>query len=199
MADKWKMLGEWVDTCSCDTGCPCFFLSDPTRGYCDDVNVYHITKGNYGSVSLDGLNVVYVLRSPGNMMKGNGTAAIYVDENANSKQRQALETIFKGTAGGAPAFLAGLISTWKGFKYVPVSVNLRQRSVSIPGILEYQLEPTKGGNVKEPIVIQNHAFEPAFGPAQMGIGVKSHYKDYGMEFDNAGKDGNWGSFTFSGP
>lgn len=193
------MSGEWVNTCSCDSGCPCLFRSDPTKGYCDSIDTYHIRKGNYGNLALDGLNVVYLIRTPGNMLKGNGTGAIYFDERANAKQRQALETVFKGKAGGAPALLASLVSTWKGIKYVPTKVDAKKRSVSIPGIVEYQLKPTEGGNAKKPIVIHNHAFEPAFAAAQMGIGVKSHYKDYDMQFDNTGKDGNWATFKFSGP
>lgn len=199
MAVKWKLTGDWINTCSCDSGCPCLFYSDPTKGYCEGIDAFHIHAGKYGNVSLAGLNAVLVSRAPGNLWKGNWTAAMYLDQRANAKQRQALETIFSGKVGGVPATLAGLISTMKGTKYAPIKFDAKTHSVSIPGTLEYELKPTEGGNKKKPIVITNNPFAPAIEPMNMGVGVKSHFKDYDMEFDNSGKDGNWAPFNFSGP
>lgn len=199
MPEKWTLDGEWMDNCSCDSGCPCLFYADPTQGHCDSMPVFHITKGKYGKVALDGLNAVMVGKTPGNFWKGGWTAALYLDKRADAKQKQALETIFGGKAGGAPALLASLVSANRGLKYVDIQFDGKKMWVSIPGILEYQLKPTEGGDKKKPIVVSNNPFAPAVDPLTMGVAVKSHYKDYDLEFNNMGKDGNWGPFHFKGP
>ena len=193
------MQGDWVNTCSCEMGCPCLFYSDPTKGSCDSLDAFHIVKGRYGTVKLDGLNAVMLGKIPGNMWKGNWTGALYIDERADKEQRKALETVLGGKAGGAPAMLASLVSTFKGVKYVPIKIDARKHHVTVPNILEYQIEPSEGGNKKKPIVVENHPLAPAIGPMNEGKASKSHYSDYGITFDNTEKDGNWAGFEFTGP
>ena len=199
MATKWQIKGNWINTCSCDVGCPCLFYSDPTSGRCDGLDGFHIERGNQGDVKFDGLNAVMLAMAPGNFWKGNWTGALYLDEKATKEQRKALETILGGKAGGPPAMLASLVSTFKGVKYVPIKIDAKKHLVSIPKILEYQIEPTEGANKKKPIVVSNHPLEPAVGPINEGKGSRSWYNDYGLSFDNKGKDGNWADFKFSGP
>jgi hypothetical protein len=163
------------------------------------MDAFHIAKGKYGTLGLDGLCGVYAGKAPGNFWKGNWTAAIYLDAKANRQQRQALQTLFGGKAGGPLALMASLVGTLKGIKSVPIKFDVQNHAVSIPGIMEYRLKPTQGGNKKKPIQVANNPFAPAIDPMNMGVGVKSHYKDYGMEWDNTGKDGNWAPFTFAGP
>ena len=55
---QWKASGDWFDVCKCNIPCPCEFAQTPTYGDCDGVLAYHIKKGQYGEVSLDGLNVL---------------------------------------------------------------------------------------------------------------------------------------------
>ena len=193
------MQGNWINSCSCDVGCPCLFYSDPTTGHCDGMDAFNIVKGSYGAVKLDGLNAVVMAKAPGNWWKGNWTAALYLDQRANTAQRKALQTIFGGKAGGAPAMLASLIGKLKGVRSVPIRIDAKKRHVTIPKILEYQIESTEGGNKKKPIMIANHPLEPAVASMNIGKGSKSRYNDYGIRFDNKGKDGNWAGFKFSGP
>lgn len=34
---KWFMQGKWLEYCSCDYGCPCETMAEPTYGHCDGV------------------------------------------------------------------------------------------------------------------------------------------------------------------
>jgi hypothetical protein len=163
------------------------------------MDAFHIKKGNYGNVSLDGLNVVMASHSPGNFWKGNWTAALYMDKRANKDQQMALETVFGGKAGGAPAMLASLIKDVKGMKWAQVDIDSSKIWVKVPGVLEYQLKPTEGGEKKKPIQVANHPLFPAVDAMNMGVGVTSHFKDFDMEWDNTGKDGNYAAFHFNGP
>ena len=59
--------------------------------------------------------------------RGDGTndkwSSVYIDEQANPQQRDALSTIATGQAGGAPARLGQAISitNFLGIKFVPTS------------------------------------------------------------------------------
>ena len=59
MADtpRWHLDGDWFDVCKCDIPCPCEFARPPTDGECEGVLAWHVRKGTYGDVTLDGFNV----------------------------------------------------------------------------------------------------------------------------------------------
>ncbi len=140
-----------------------------------------------------------VSRSPGNFWKGNWEAAVYFDEKAKDKQREALEAIFGGKAGGVPAVLSGMIKTMWGAKYSKITFDVKSRRVSIPGIVESAMDPNIGGDKKKPILVENHPFAPAFGPMNMGKSTANTFNDYGQSWNHKGKDGNWAAFTMKGP
>ena len=54
---------------------------------------------------MDGLNVVFYARMPGNIFQGDWTAGVYLDERANQQQAEALGSIYSGQAG----WLAGRV------------------------------------------------------------------------------------------
>ncbi len=199
MADKWKVTGEWQNTCSCDPGCPCLFWSDPTSGTCEAIDAFHFRTGTYGRTSLSGLNVVMASRAPGNFWKGNWSAAVYLDEKAKDKQRDALETIMSGKAGGVTAVIAGMISNNWGTKYARIDFDTKKREVKVPGIIESVLDPNVGGDKKKPITVGNHPFAPAFGAMMMGKSRVNKFTDHGQSWSHPGKDGNWATFLMRGP
>jgi Protein of unknown function (DUF1326) len=93
---KWKVIGDWFDVCKCSMPCPCEFAQTPTYGDC--ILAYNIKKGNYGETSLDDLNVILVTSFEGNIWAGDGKTkvdlALFFDEKADEKQREALNMIF---------------------------------------------------------------------------------------------------------
>ena len=65
-APEWAVDGQWVDTCSCALPCPCWKSEKPTMGKdCEEMYLFHVDKGHYGAVKLDGVDVVAVALSPG--------------------------------------------------------------------------------------------------------------------------------------
>ena len=95
MATAWRLSGDYFENCNCSVVCPCLvsthaqLTSKPTEGVCDVALIFHINKGTYGSVSLDGLNVAMIAHAPGPMADGNWTVAAYIDERANDQQTEA--------------------------------------------------------------------------------------------------------------
>jgi len=89
---NWSLQGDYFESCTCDLVCPCIFLMPPTKGYCEALVAWHIKKGSMGSTKLDGLNVVVWLRSPKILTDGNWRLALYIDDRADEKQKEALAT-----------------------------------------------------------------------------------------------------------
>ena len=59
MASKnWRIDGRYVEYCSCDHGCPCESMAEPTYGDCTGLVAFKIDKGNCEAVPLDDLAVV---------------------------------------------------------------------------------------------------------------------------------------------
>jgi len=85
MASKWQAKGDYFETCNCQTLCPCIFLSPPTEGTCSVLVGWHIESGQFGSASLDGLNVAAFFFTPGPMHEGNWSAALYLDSRASAE------------------------------------------------------------------------------------------------------------------
>jgi hypothetical protein len=203
MAEQWKIEGEYFDSCSCNVGCPCQFGSDPTLGYCDHVVVWHIKNGNYGDVRIDGLNVVLAGHLPGHPFKGHWTLALYVDERASEQQREALTTIYGGQAGGIFGNLAALIENVVGVKYVPIDVKIdgRKRSVTIPNILDVDMEAlTNPAMPDKEVQVVNGIWTEAPGfPQVQGKSSKSKYKDFEWDFDFSEKSSRYAPFEYAGP
>ena len=90
--------------------------AQPTEGDCHVALLFHIDKGAYGEVKLDGLNLAVCASSDGPMGRGNWTGATYVDERAGDRQMEALGAIFSGAAGGPMAAFAPLFGKSLGVK-----------------------------------------------------------------------------------
>ena len=107
MADvaSWRLSGDWFDVCRCRVPCGCTFAQAPDEGQCDGILAWHVREGHYGDVTLDGLNFVMVGSFEGNLWTGeakNSAAGFFLDERADERQREALQTIFAGQVGGWP-------------------------------------------------------------------------------------------------
>ncbi|HEU0025957.1 MAG TPA: DUF1326 domain-containing protein [Ktedonobacterales bacterium] len=202
---QWQFTGEYFENCNCDIVCPCLFsaqapfTSQPTEGACDVAFAFHIERGSYGDVQLDGLNVAVMAHTPGAMASGDWSVALYVDERADDRQSQALQAIFSGAAGGVMGQFAPLISTVLGVKAVPITYtkNGAHRSLEMPGLarLAVQAVPSVVPNT-EIWVANAHPFNPE-GVAMAIGGSNSTWSDYGMTWDNSGKNAHYAPIRWS--
>ena len=69
---QWRLEGKWLEYCSCDYGCPCESMADPTQGHCTGAVAFKIDKGHYGDLSLDGLVVAATFYFPRAIHHGQG-------------------------------------------------------------------------------------------------------------------------------
>ena len=126
----WNFEADFFTACNCDWGCPCNFNARPTEGRCVGWGVWSIVAGRYGDTVLDGTRFALYYMFPGLVEQGNGTACAYVDSRANAAQRQALEAIGTGRAGGGifELFATTLTTAWLPTKIVPIEFELHEGS-----------------------------------------------------------------------
>jgi len=202
---SWQLSGDYFETCSCNYVCPCVptnLAGQPTKGHCYFAFVFHVDRGRYGNVGLDGLNFAVVGQSPGVMVNGNWSVGLITDERANSEQQQALTTIASGQAGGPMAALAPLIGKLLGVQAKPIQYQKdgMRRSVSIPGVLDQAVEgvgsPAKPG---EPLYIDN-TLHPANSRLALARAGRSHLHAFGLNWDDTSgqNNGHFAPFNWQG-
>jgi hypothetical protein len=198
MAESWKVNGIYFESCNCAAACPCVFMSAPTEGNCTVLVAWHIEKGNFGAVQLNGLNVALLATVPGHMLQTKWKVALYLDDKATGDQQKALGAIFSGQAGGHLAALSPLIGEVMGVKPVPMefTANGKQRSLRIPKFVEAEIEALEGQGGAL-VTIENHPFTPVPGhPAVVSTSKKMKISDHGISLDISGKNGFYSGFAY---
>ena len=205
----WRLIGDWFDVCKCTVPCPCTFAQAPTFGDCDGILAWHIREGHFGDVQLDGLNVLAVGAFEGNLWAGEGKVALgmYVDERADEAQREALQTIFSGHAGGWPAMFAEAIGEVRGVEYAPIEFEIADDlafwRAGIPGKIEARAEALSGPTSRPGERVQLHGAPGAeVGPGQVatwGVSTADRAEAFGWGWDRSGYSSKHFPFDWNGP
>jgi hypothetical protein len=205
---QWQAEGDWFDVCKCNMPCPCEFAQPPTFGECDGILVWHIRKGNFGGVPLHGLNVMALGYFKGNVWAGaKVTMGIILDERADPKQREALQTIFGGQAGGWPGEFAQKVAEVRGIEFARIEFNLASDlaswSASIPGRVEAVAEALTGpttpaGKRVQTINPPGSEVGPG-GAATWGIATTDRADMFGFKWSRSGQSSKHIPFNWRGP
>lgn len=200
----WKIKGEYLENCSCDVVCPCLFsplapmTSTPTQGACEVAFGFHVNDGSFGDVSLDGLNVALIARTPGPMADGNWKVALYIDDKADEGQGEALQAIFTGAAGGVMANLAPLIGEVLGARRASIAWQKegKRRAIQVDDVMKVSVQAVPSITGDEIWATNAHPF----APESLAIAVgeeQSTYADYDMRWDNSGKNAHYAPIAWS--
>jgi hypothetical protein len=206
---SWWMRGDWFDVCSCDIACPCEFAQPPTNNHCEGVLAYHVREGTYGDARLDGLNVIGVAQFTGNIWAGEAKVSmgLFIDERADERQRQALQMVFSGQAGGFMANFAKLISEVRGVEFVPISFDVAEDlaywRAQIPGKVDAWAQALTGPMTPPGKRVQTlNPPGSEVGPGQVATWGKTTtnlVNTYGFHWDWAGKSSKHIPFDWKGP
>jgi len=203
---KWKVAGEYVESCNCDYLCPCIFTNPQapvTYDQCTSLQVYRIDKGSFGDVNLDGLAFALIIRSGKVMADGNWIFAGVVDAAGDEAQRRALTQIVSGEAGGPPKRLHDvLIGDFRGVVAKPFKFGADglKRSTSIAEVLDFSIEGVASRtNNGEPIYLDNVA-HVAGRKLALARSTETHIHAFGLDLDLSGKgnNGHYAPFSWSG-
>lgn len=118
---RYQLEGRFLEVCTCDVLCPCWVGEDPDGEACDGIVAWHIDQGTIQGVDVSGLTIALSMHIPGNILKGNWRAQVYVDDRATPAQQDALLSVFTGKLGGPVADLTSLIGEVVGVERVPIT------------------------------------------------------------------------------
>lgn len=207
---RWHVTGDWFDTCSCTIPCPCTFAQPPTNDSCEGILAWNIRNGNYGEVRLDGLSVMAVgAFKGGNIWEGQTklTMAMFVDERADQPQREALQMVFGGRAGGWPGTFANFIGEVRGLEFARIDFHvepdLGSWRAEVPGKLTSRAEAIGGPTTPPGKRVQVHnAGGCETGPGGVATYAKAtidRADAFGFKWDRTGRSSKHIPFDWSGP
>jgi hypothetical protein len=110
-----------------------------------------IKEGHYGDVKLDGLRMGGIFQWPGAVHEGRGRCQPFIDERADTKQREALLKIMSGQDTDPMATMFAVYASTLEKVYDPicapiefeVDVERRRGRFSVAGLIETRGEPIK--------------------------------------------------------
>jgi hypothetical protein len=196
MAESWQISGDYFESCSCEFVCPCVasnMSAMPTKGSCSVGLAFHIDRGHYGDVQLDGLNFALLVFTPGVM----GTPAswkvgLILDERSDEKQGEAITAIASGQGGGPMANLGPLLGEFLGVERASIDYQKDglKRSVKIAEKLDLAIEAVESA-VKpgEPVQITN-TLHPANSTLALAKASRAHLNGFGLSWDDASGKNN---------
>jgi hypothetical protein len=102
---SWSVAGSYFESCNCDPICPCRRIDGraggrSTHGICMGVLSWIVRDGHAGSTPLDGLGVAMATWYDDDEAGSPWRFVLWLDERADEAQRDALEAIWRGRAGG---------------------------------------------------------------------------------------------------
>jgi hypothetical protein len=194
--------GVILEACSCFAPCPCWIGEDPHGGTCDSFVAYRINRGTIRGIDVSGLAVAFVARIPGNVLKGNWSAAVYVADRATPQQKAAILDVWTGKCGGPLADLARLVSEIKGVHDAPIEFRLEKGkgTLRVGRQVEAEMAPYTDAR-GTPTTISNTIFSTIPGsPAY--VAKATHHRvnipEHGMQWTFENRNAIQGSFRFSG-
>jgi hypothetical protein len=161
---------------------------------------WHIDQGHFNDTSLNGLNTVLAVHSPGHMLQTKWKAALYLDERATQEQRDSLTKIFAGQAGGHLANVAACVGEVLGVKTVPIDYRAegKSRSISIKGLADLEIKAVPGQNGAD-VTISAAPFCVVPGiPSVVAKSQHLSYRDYGYHWELSDRNGFYSAFAYQG-
>ena len=195
---KWQLQGSYFETCNCATACPCVWLQAPTEGDCKLLVAWHIDSGYLENQTLDNLNVALACYAPGNMQEGNWQAALYIDEQADDAQFDAITQIFSGQQGGHLAILMSFVSDVLGIKKVKIDYHEdgNKRLMSIPGIAQAEIEAIQGITGAESSINNPPLCVVSSHPSTVAKSKQYQYQDYDKNWQFSDRNGYFSPFIY---
>jgi hypothetical protein len=198
----YRLEGKLLEVCTCNVLCPCWVGADPDNGTCDGTLSWHIDKGEIQGVDVSGLTIGILCHIPGNILKGNWRAVIFLDDKASSQQEEAILKVFTGKLGGPVADFANLIGEVVGVERVPITFEVEEGKgrLRLGSAVTADLEPFQGAT-GESTTLHDSIFTTIPGsPAYVGKApsYKARSSALGLNIDLQNHNAVQGTFLFEG-
>jgi hypothetical protein len=170
---------------------------------------YHVREGAYGDTGLNRLNVIALAMFTGNAWARENPVSlgIFMDQRANEPQREALQMVFSGRAGGWMGIFAELMGEVRGLEFVPITFEVAEDlafwRAEIPGRLKAFAEALSGPTTPPGTRVQLlNAPGSEVGPGQVvtwGKAVDNEVDGFGFHWSWAGRSSKHIPFDWTGP
>ena len=198
----WRISGSYLEACNCEAICPCRSIGDrkggrSTYGTCLGSLSWQITEGAAGEVGLAGMRIVLALRYHDDEAGSPWSFVLYLDQRADERQSEALESIFLGRLGGTPDRQFPWV--WKPSDLLGV----RQAEIEVdhtPGRGWFRAGSEVTVRVREPVADQEPVTCVIPGHHQSGREVVAELlrvEDGPLEFELTGRCGYESIFDYS--
>jgi hypothetical protein len=152
--------------------CPCWLDPEgqPDQGWCGGAFAFDIQRGSSDGVDLSGTRAALAFEWPGNFFGGDGTARLYIGDNAKPEQGRELEAIFTGKKGGLLEGLWGaVVSNWLPTETTRIEMAWGDSpSLSVANVAQANLTPLKD-QAGRPTRVEGSAAQAAFQIASMDL------------------------------
>jgi len=139
---------------------------------------------------------------PGNILKGNWRAAVYIDDKASPQQKDAILQVYTGKQGGPVADLVKLIAEVVSVEQVPITFDVQggKGTIKIGDVGYAELEPYKSASGAT-TTLTDTVFSTVPG-APVFVGKSPRYrarnKALGIDIDLQGHNALQSTFVFNG-
>jgi hypothetical protein len=201
-ATMYEIEGRLLEVCNCAAICPCWVGRDPDAGTCDSILAWAVDRGTVEGVDVSDRVVGLSVHIPGNVLAGNWTAVVYVDDRCSPEQQDALLNVFTGRLGGAIADLAALIGEVVAVERVPITCTVQEGEgvLKFGDIAEAHMEAFTGAT-GNPTTLADTVFSTIPGsPAYPGTAStfrRSESRHGLSDVDVSGRNAIQGAFRFA--
>ncbi len=197
---SWRAKGLIFENCSCTLVCPghLHFSQRCTHERCKGYWAIRIDEGEFDGVSLAGTRAVIAFDCPQRMIDGGWIETIVIDESASPSQRQALETLFTGRAGGPWAKLAAFVGTRRPteFRQIDLADEGATKRATIVDRLKTVVTQIRGRDRSKPVLFEN-IFNQIHAPTQVIALGDAEYDDGAIRFSNTQSHGLFSHFEWT--
>ena len=196
----WHARGLIFENCSCQAVCPGHVHFDQLcyNDRCIGYWAIRFDEGAFDGVDLAGTKALIAYDCPPHMIDGDWTERIIIDEQASDRQREAIEAILTGRAGGPWEVLARFVGTQLETRYLPIEIEEGEKTkrVRIDGVLDSEVLELKGRDRSEPVTFRN-MYNQIHPPEQVIGKGSSTYDDGDIRFANDDTHGLYSWFEWS--
>ncbi len=196
----WWARGLIFENCACTLVCPghMHFSQNCTHDRCKGYWALRFDEGVFGDVPLAGTRALVAFDTPQRMIDGGWVQTIIIDESASPTQREALETLLMGQAGGPWEKLASFVGTRQPTEFRPIEMvdDGTTKRISIADRLKGFVTQIRGRDKTKPVLFEN-IFNQIHAPQQVVALGDTEYDDGVIVIHNTGSHGLFSMFDWA--
>lgn len=200
--DPWWINGLLYENCNCQLLCPAHvsFKQRCEQERCLGFWGVHVREGRFGPLTIHPQNAVILYESPPHMHSGGWTVEIYLDQGADEAERQAIEKILTGEAGGPWGVLAKFVATRLETRVGPIAFEddgLR-KTLRVEGVLETVIDGIQSKKSSSPATLAN-LFNVVHAATQYLARGSSRVTNSAFSWTTDSKHALYSDFSWTGP